>query len=112
MELQECLICGRMKKCIHHHTVYACDLTFPVCRSCHQKIHLKKTAAYMGYSPIDYPVTRRYPSGFKQLTIKLPLATYAALVKESKSREGLVPAPTRTARQLIEERLKQLEGDN
>ena len=48
----------------------------------------------------------------KQLSIKLPLATYTALVKESKAREGLMPAPTRTARQLIEERLRQLEGDD
>ena len=45
----------------------------------------------------------------KQLSIKLPLATYTALVKESKSREGLMPAPTRTARQIITEYLEGLE---
>jgi predicted metal-dependent hydrolase len=45
----------------------------------------------------------------KQLSIKLPPTTYAALEKESQKREGLMPAPTRTARQLIEERLKQIE---
>ena len=51
-------------------------------------------------------------TGLKQLSIKLTATTYDALVKESKAREGLLPAPTRTARQLIEERLKQIEKDD
>jgi len=49
-------------------------------------------------------------SELKQLSIKLPPTTYTALEAESKKREGLMPAPTRTARQLIMERLKQIEN--
>jgi hypothetical protein len=44
----------------------------------------------------------------KQISVKLPPNTYADLVKESKKREGLMIAPTRTARQLIAERLKEI----
>jgi len=37
------------------------------------------------------------------------MTTYNALLKESKKREGeRFPAPSRTARQLVEERLKQI----
>ena len=47
-------------------------------------------------------------SELKQLSIKLPAPVFAALEAESKKREGLMPAPTRTARQLITERLEEL----
>ncbi len=42
----------------------------------------------------------------KQLSVKLPPTTYNLLLKESEKREGLMPAPTRTARQIITEYLE------
>ena len=45
----------------------------------------------------------------RQVTVKLAMTTYNTLVTESKKREGRFPAPCRTARQLIEERLEELK---
>ena len=52
-------------------------------------------------------MTTKQPT--RQVTVKLALTTYTVLEAESKKREGRLPAPCRTARQLIEERLEELK---